>query len=309
MNIIKDNKTYLAISDMLLVTTMLSNEFNDKLNEDASKIIRFIGNVFDLQKQEINECINLILNDLTSLSTTKDVKAFNGNRGVNDFTLIADFAYLKSEAILKIQKINTWLEMTNRNGSCFDYGYLRKYFPVIRYEELKSCSFNGNVDVNRTVAILQSIGIGCTKDIDKAIYRFKECAYWGDITSLYYLSYLYSLKNDKKSSKLYSSLSKLNKFILEGRTILPHDVQEKYNEKTLEEFKIISSIFQDIVLYFKMFEINQSFLEVVLSEDNNYSKRMLYINEFRDEEWKKNTSIENEKSKENVGSFFSRRSL
>lgn len=301
---IKENKTYLAFSNMLLTITMLSNEFNNELEEDSYKIIKFIGNVFELSKQEINECKNLIRNDLTILSTNDDVIAFKENRGYKDFPLIDEFLYLKSEAILKMNKLYNQLKYTIYNESCFDYSYLRKYSSFIRFQELEDISLKGDIDINRTLALMQVLGIGCKENIDKAIFKFKQCAYWGDIYSLYYLEYLYSLKNDKKTSRLYSNLSKLSNFMLEGRTIILEEELNKYSDKVLEEYKIISTIFLDIVLYLKNSNINQSFLEVILDDSLSFKKKMKLINNYSKEEWKK---FSNPPSENELGNFFERK--
>ena len=302
---IKENRKYLAISDMLLSITMLSNKFNDRLDEDAFKVVKFIGGAFKFDDSEINEYYKLIKDDLTILSTTNDVLAYETNRGEKEYPEIADLLYLKSEVILKILKIYDHLIDSNFNQSYFDYrSTLRTYFPTIRFEELKEASLKGDVDVNRTVAIMLALGIGHEKDIDKAIWHFKLCAYWGDITSLYYLAYLYSMKNDEENSKLFSDLSKLSSYMLEGRTIIPKEVADKFDDKTLDEYKIISSIFLDIVQFFDGLDINHSFLEVILDNKLSYYEKMKYINGYRLEEWKKYT---NSSETSDMGAFFSRK--
>lgn len=301
---IKENKTYLAFSNMLLSITMLSNEFNNELEEDAYKIIKFIGNVFELTKQEISECRNLIRNDLTILSTNGDVIAFKENKGYKDFPAIEEFLYLKSEAILKMNKLYNQAKYTTYIESYFDYSYLRKYSSFIRFQELEDISLKGDIDINRTLGIMHFLGIGCKENIDKAIFKFKQCAYWGDIISLYFLTYLYLLKNDKKTSKLYFNLSKLSDFMLEGRTIIPNEIAEKFNDKILEEYKIISTIFLDIVLYLKSSNINQSFIEVILDDDLSFNRKMKLINNYSKEEWKK---FSNPPLQSDTGNFFARK--
>lgn len=303
---IKENRKYLAISDMLLSITMLSNKFDDQLDEDAYKIVKFIGKTFKFEESEINECIKLIKDDLTILSTITDVIAYNGNKGNKEYQDIADFLYLKSEALLKIYKIYNQLVDTNFNQIYFDYRYLRQYFPTIRFQELEKFSLKGDVDVNRTIAIMLALGIGCKKDINKAIIHFKQCAYWGDLNSLYYLTYLHSLKNDEENAKLFSDLSKLSNFMLEGRTIIPKEVAEKYDNKTLDEYKIISSIFLDIVLFFHAPDINHSFLEVIFDDNFSYYEKMKLINSYRFENWKKYT---NSPDSNEMGAFLARRSI
>ena len=73
---LKENENYLSVSDMLLTVTMLSNKFDENLDEDASLVVDFIGRSFSLTDEDIKECYKLVIDDLSMISTTSDVEAF-----------------------------------------------------------------------------------------------------------------------------------------------------------------------------------------------------------------------------------------
>jgi len=280
----KDN--YLAISNILLTVTMLATDFDEQLEKDSSLIIDFIGHSFDLNEQEINYLKKIVCDDLTILSTTKDAGQYLIENGGKDYPEISDFLYLKMQAIMHLNN------MTGVDNYLFNYEYLKPYYPSVRFKELESSSMGGNIDVNRTTALLLALGIGTKKDITASIYRFKQCAYWGDVISLFFLAELYKENNDEENAKLYKNLSILSRYFYEGRTVLPKDVKEKYDEKTIQNFAIISSIKQDIVSSRenRRENIDFSFIEVILLDNISYYDKIQCINEYESNEWKNITN-------------------
>lgn len=291
--VLKEKEKYLAICDILLSVTMLSNNFNSELKADSEKIIDFVGGVFKLSKAEMDEIKSLISEELTLISTVKDVKAYFANNGENDYPEISNYLYLKSEALLKLDTIYQKLSNDGFNQLFFDYRYLRPYYPDIRFKELVSSSIKGDININRVIAILLAVGIGCTVDVNAAIYRFKQCAYWGDMSSIYYLSHLC----DEKEAKLFKELSSLTSYLSEGRTMIPESKKSEYEPKTIEEFTLISSIRQDIVLAYKQNDIDYSFIEVLLLDKLDYYKKMELINNYREQSWKEYTNSSSDPSK------------
>ncbi len=283
---IETKQDYLALSNMLLTTTLLSNDFNDDLDRDSSKIVDFIGKVFDYSEKDIYLCSKLIKDDLTIISKNEDVDAYQGDKDRELVSDYEDLIYLKSEAILKINNIFNQYAKSNFEESYFDYHSFRSYFPVIRFNELKKASAKGNVDINRTVAILLALGIGCEKNINSAIYRFKQCAYWGDTSSLFYLAYLYKEVGDSENHELFYNLTKLFEYIYDGKTMLPKEVEQDLNKKIIDEFALISSIVLDIRKTCNLYDINYSFVEVMLMDSLSYSKKMSFINNYKTEEWR-----------------------
>lgn len=289
MKIDKRNN-YLAFSDMLLTITMLSNEFNDELERDSYEIIKFIGEVFSLSENEKEDSKNLITDELTRISTIDDVEAYQNYKKIDELNKIDSFLYLKTVAISTLENIYQHFSNDAFNQYFFNYHYLRPYYPSIRFHELTTSAIKGNVDINRTLAIMLALGIGHEKDTRSAIYHFLQCAYWGDITSLYYLAYLYKKTGKKEETKLYEDLIELMNFALEGRTVLPSKIKNKYSKKSQECFALIASIKQDIVLAKNISNINFSFLEVIFSDNIDYYDKIGYINRYSYEEWKEITN-------------------
>ena len=283
---LKENENYLSVSDMLLTVTMLSNKFDENLDEDASLVVDFIGRSFSLTDEDIKECYKLVIDDLSMISTTSDVEAFYKACNLEKLEDIKEYLSLKCDSINKMKDIALKFNGNNSIKSYFDYTYLREYYPNNRFKELEKTASYGNVDVYRVVAILLALGIGCKKDINGAIYRLKQCAYWGDINSLFYLSYLYRLDNDRENTKLFSDLASLKDLIQEGRTILPKELSERYDEETKSNFKLITLIRQEIVLSLRNDNINFPFLEVIFKDDIDYYKKIGCINNYQSSSWK-----------------------
>ena len=284
MLINKDN--YLAISDILLTVSMLATDFNDALIEDAGKIIDFISKSHGLKENEIEKLKTLVCDDLTIISTRRDANAYQIENGGKDYPAISDLLYLKMQTIVRLDNLKGINEMH------LDYSYLRPYYPEMRFKELEQSSTIGNVDINRTTAMMLALGLGTPKDVEAAIYRFKQCAYWGDVTSLYYLSSLYQELNDEKNAALYCNLAKLSPYILEGRTLLPKNEEKKYEKDVVQSFVIISTIKQDIVLASesRRDNIDYSFLEVIFMDNLDYYAKIECINEYNSLKWKEITN-------------------
>ena len=93
---IRNKNYYVAFSNALLTITMLSNEFNKELEQDASQLINFIFNAFKISDKEKARFKEIALNDLTVLSTIIDADAFSFNAGEMDYPEIADYLHMKS---------------------------------------------------------------------------------------------------------------------------------------------------------------------------------------------------------------------
>lgn len=294
---LREKQKYLALSNILISVTMLSNSFNNELENDSSHFIDFIGNVFSLKKEEIEDCKKLVLDELTVVSTIQDVDAFFANQGEKDFPKIGQYLYLKCDALLKLKNIYQKFNHNNFNQIYFEYRYLRPYYPDIRFKELVNSSTNGDIDINRTVAICLATGVGCKEDIDAAIYRFKQCAYWGDISSLYYLTYLYEIKGDEKEKRLYSNLCSLSVYLSNGITNIPNVKKNEFDKLTSDTFSLIASIKQDIILSFNLYNIDFSFVEIMLLDKLDYYQKMKCINEYDQKWWKELTNSSSDPNK------------
>ena len=284
--ILNNKLKYLAISDMLLTITLLSNDFNKDLDNDSFKVIKFIGKSFNWSNDEIEKYHHLISDNLTVISRLKDIEAFKNDKNKKMNEELESLLYLKCETLSKIKNIFNQYQQSDFDESYFDYEYLRPYYEFIRFNELLKASAKGNIDINRTVAFLLAFGIGCKANRKAAKYKLKQCVYWGDYISLFYLSYLSYLMGEGDDYHLYLDLSNLYDYIIEGKTVLPQDIKKKLNKKVIEEFSIISSITLDIRKTNNLNDINYSFIEVILKDSISYSQKMNYINDYKYGEWR-----------------------
>ena len=287
---INDKNSYLAMNDILLSSTMLSNNFNEQLEKDTLLIIDFVSKVFNLKEKDVLKYQDLVLNDLTILSTDNDVEYYVYDNAAKDYPKISEPLYLKAKTIIKLSDIYSEFQKTGKEWFAFDYRNLRDYYPGMRFEEIENASTCGNIDINKVTAILLALGIGCKKNVGAAINRFKQCAYWGDVSSLFYLAYLYQEKKDEKQASLYQNLASLSDAFLEGRTMLSKEEAKKYDEETRQNYVIISSIKQDIVLAESKKNIDYSFVEVILLDSIDYYTKMGFINKYNQKEWKEITN-------------------
>ncbi|MEG2451022.1 MAG: hypothetical protein RSB09_04735, partial [Clostridia bacterium] len=80
------------------------------------------------------------------------------------------------------------------------------------------------------------------------------------------------------------------KYLFAGYTVIPEKAKALYSEKARIYYVYISSIFQDIVHTQKVVDINFSFIEAITSDKIDYFKRMSFINNYSDQQWKEITN-------------------
>lgn len=294
---INKKENYLATFDILLTITMLSNEFNEELESNAKKVVSFIAEAFKLDQETTNNLQKVVPDDLTVLSIINDAEAFLNTSGYLEYPDIANLLYIKSEVLMKLNNIFNIFNNEQFNQYDFDYRHLRPYFANTRFNELEAASVKGNILINRTVALMLAMGIGVEKNVKSAIYRLKQCAYWGDVSSFYYLAYLYEQEEDEKNAKLYANLAILSKYLLEGRTLIPNEEQDQYDEETKRAFELIASIQQDVILAYRKAEIDYSLIEVILMDEIDYFVKMQFVNNYQKQQWKEFTNSSYDPSK------------
>lgn len=293
-------KYYPAFYNMLIVTTLLSNQGNDEYDNDCKKVIDFIGHSYEMSDELLDYCKKIILDELVAISTNEDVSAF-----VNSHTIdskpeeIDSLLSMKCDAIGVVETLKN-IKNVNMSPSWFDYSHYRPYYPVVRYRQLAVAATTGNPIANKVVGILSFLNIGCDDkelNIKSAIYRLKQCMIWGDVTSIYFLKFIYSEIKDLKNKKICDDLLKLVPYINEGRTVLPKSFEENICEDAKHLFSYITSIKQDIVINEGRLFINYSFVEAILSDEINHYAKLGYINNYRDQKWKDVTNSSFDPSK------------
>ena len=258
----------------IVISTTLTNAVNDQSLEDYKKVIYFSKQVFDNEKVFTKKSLEQVLfKDLTMISTFEDVKAYRNDIEKNKCKDIEEYLNLKCEVLDKIQYIYTHAP---KDGYLMDYSYLREYDSEQRFNELSNSSLNKQIDINLTLAVCLYLGIGCEKDIESSIYRFKQNAFMGDIEALYFLRAIYKELDDLNNFKLYDDLISLEKYLIEGRMNLSNSIKQKYSVKAIQTYNLISLIKENIGNTSDY--INTSFMEVILNDEVDYKKKIECIN-------------------------------
>ena len=171
------HKHYSAFREMLIATTALSNCSSEKYDEDCKKIIEFIGQAYNLEKELVEYCAKVILDDLITISTQQDINAFVNSHSYE--TKLDELDSLMSAKCDAIDIIKSFGEVRSPQLSFkwFDYSHRNPYYPEIRYQQLGIAASTGNVVANKVVAILSVLGIGCEKSKQNTLsgaYRLKH---------------------------------------------------------------------------------------------------------------------------------------
>ena len=286
------HENYRAFYNMLIVTTLLGNNSSEEYDADAGKIIEFIGKAFLLKDDVIAYCKTMILDELVAISTKEDISAFiNSHSFDSELEEIDSLLTMKCDAISVAESL-VEVKNVNLNPDWFNYSHYKPYYPLVRYKQIALAASTGNPIANQAIAIMSYLGIGVIKNKEteqSAIYRFKQCLMWGDISSFYFLRYIYELRGEEEAN-LYNDLIKLIPYLEEGRTVLPEDKQKEISEGALELFNIVSSIKQDIVINLQKLYIDYSFVEVIILPTVQYLSKLGYINNYANQEWKEVTN-------------------
>ena len=289
-------QNYEAFYNMGLSSTIMSNSQTIEFAEDSRKIIRFIGKAYKLKSAFIEECVCVILGELTKLGRTIDQQAVYSDRAYGDeYTDVDSLFDIKGDVLSTLQKIGKnnagKADFDDAYEGWFDYSHYKTYQANVRFNKIEMTSASGNLIATRQVGILKSLGIGCKKDYDRAIMRLTQCAYWGDIPSMRYLCYVYSLKGDEENSKLWEEIFNLcEEYLRSGITVIPDEDKNEYSETAISTFVYISSIFQDVVHSLGVKNIDFSFIEAITSPSLDYYQKMFHINNYRSQAWKEITN-------------------
>ncbi len=280
---------YEVFYEMVLVTTLMSNCINDEYIKDAKEVIQFIGESYSLDLQTINEFSKIILEDLSDISLITDKEAEQQRKHYEThFDLMDNVKEIKCSVLDEIEATFERIKKySNRNS--FDYNSYKMYNAQVRFHELNALGVLGIVKIVKTLAIFHYLGIGCEKNINKAIIRLKQCVYWGDISAMHFLTNVYKQQNDSENYDVMNEVTKLaTEYMSLGLTVLPKDIN--YTEKAKEMYVYISSIYQDVVRASNLDDIVFSFVEAILLENLGYNDRMRLINNFSRGEWKELTN-------------------
>lgn len=283
---------YEPFYNMVLSTTLMSNSVSEEFTADGKKIIDFIGNAYSLDTDFIQSCYEIILYDLTRLGRTIDQKAVYADRLYGDeYTSEESVFDIKGDILSAIEKLGEMQKDSKTvniiNAGWFDYSHYKTYQANVRYKKIEISASTGNITLTRQAGILKALGIGCKLDYERAILRLTQCAMWGDIPSMYYLGYVYSLKGDEDNAKFWRAVATISdEYLRTGITVLPDEAVNKITDEERVQYVYISSICQDIIHAYGVYDIDFAFVEAVTSPKLDYYEKMNCINNYRGYNWK-----------------------
>ena len=283
-------RNYEAFYNMVLSTTIMSNAPTPELEKDARSIISFIGKAYRLDDALIEKCKTVILDQLSGLGLTTDQQAVYSSRSYGDGFSAADVLFdIKGDVLTKLQSLSKIKDL-EINPGWYDYSHYKTYQAQVRFAKIYTTAASGNLITTRQVGILQTLGIGCTMDVQEGIRRLTQCVLWGDIPSMYYLAYAYELEGNRPKADVCRELTELaEKYLKTGCTVLPKDASS-YSEEARDYYTFISTIKQDIVYAYDRYDIDFSFVEAITSDSLDRFGRMDYINNYDRKQWKNVTN-------------------
>lgn len=298
LDIKKIFEKYDVFYNALLSCTALSNDYSNEYEKDATKILKLVCRAYDCESL-LPHFSEAIFNELGQVTTVNDSAAVKKNEGVIDCSDEDVLLYLKATVIEALHNISLNMNFgPYQDRDCFDYTHLKPYQENMRFSKINSLASCGIVIATRQAAIMQMLGIGCEKDLSAAHRRLVNCAYWGDIFSIYLLADLYLQIGETEKHDNCLNVAKLcDKYLHTGCTVLPDEEKEKYGSAACDDYALISTILQDVIYANNLLRIDFSFIEAINSPDLDYYKRMRFINEYRAREWQEitNSSISPDK--------------
>ena len=288
--------------EIILYTTILSNNASEKWEEDAKKIIDFICLAYDLKLED--DYLKLIAYEISNLSTLNEYRLLfskaNFSDNFEDINVLYD---IKGRAMTTINQIFKRIENVNFGMfSYFDYNSVNPYNDIERRTSLLQASRFGDVELSVMAGILYATGIGGKQNLRLAKLRFLQAAYWGCFPAFKYVAIVSKMLEEIEDYNFYSEMySACSGFLSEGVTMIPNDYKNKYTKKTQEYFSLVASIYFDVVILYRLSTINYSFIEVMLLEDLSISEKMKYVNSYNEYKWKEETNIVKSKSLNKIG--------
>lgn len=278
---------------MVFSTTVMSNVNSKEYVDDMTKMIEFIGKAWKSDDALISYCKEVILGEeMLSISSLEDHQAMHAISRETFGEEIENQSILevKCDAISELHAFAGKKER-NLNEDWFDFSQAILYEPYTRFHKIMMSAAPGHLVFTRQTGLLYALGIGCEQNLQKAIYRLSQCVAWGDVPSIYMLAYAYELAGDKENSVLLYEVAELaEKYLNEGRTVVPSEDAQKYSDKAIVYYVFIASIKQDIVYGLGAERIDFSFVEAMSSADIDNYARMGYINNYQRKDWKELTN-------------------
>lgn len=278
---------------IILYTTLLSNNASNSWEEDCGKIIDFICSAYN-SNNLVDDYKRLISYDISNLSMINETKLiFNKKEYNDDFSDLEILYDIKSRSMIIIKMLSERLKTYNIGlFTNFDYSNIIPYNSVDRRNSILKASCFGDVELSVMSGLLFATGIGGNNNLRLAKLRFLQAAFWGYFPAFIYASKVSQLLGDEEDSSFYGELySACSKFLTQGVTMIPQSLNDKYSKKTREYFSLISSIYFDVVVLYKLSNIVFSFVEVMLIDELSINEKMNYVNHYNEYKWKDETNF------------------
>ncbi len=286
---------YEVFYNMLLATSVMTNTYSSDAVADAGRVIDFVGGAYGASDGYIDKAKEVILYDLTTISTVQDFTAFDAAKSFDgEYTDFDRYAEVKNEiiALLENMRRHTYLEACG----WVDYTHYCVYQPQMRFRRLIEHSVTGDLLSTRMAGIFLALGIGCERDVAAAERKLLQCALWGDIPSAIFLAYVAREAKDARCGYFGEYAELLTTYLAGGITVLDDGVKSSYSDEACLLYVYTSSIKYDVVYSLNNPKIDFSFLEVIMS-DIPFAEKMTYIDEYDRKVWKKRTNSITEAAK------------
>lgn len=276
---------------IILYTTLLSNNASEAWEADVKKIIDFICDSY--QDESKKDYYKLICYDLSNLSSEREYKLlFNKEQYDKNFSDLDVYYDIKGKAIVNIEQLSCRMEKMNLGlYTSFKYDNVNPYNPVERRDALLEASRYGDVELTVMAGLIHAIGIGGKAKLKTARLRFLQAAYWGYFPAFRYAAQISRMLDDSANEKLYNELyHACYRFMTEGITIIPAEYRNEFSPEAANLFALVASLYFDVVILFRLDSINFSFIEVMLLDGISLAEKMRYVNHYNEFKWKDATN-------------------
>ena len=230
---------------------------------------------------------------LSRLENISDTPLYDGNR--ETYILVTEGFDLVRENPSELPIHIDYIDFKNIDNNLkqlgfpianeFTYEDNNSYYAPLRLMTILKASSFGEVQFTVQCGLMYACAIGCDMDIEFAIIRLKQAAYWGYIPALKYLAKIYK-DNNEATYKLYKEVyDACTDFFYDGVQMIPESKKHLYSKEAATTFSLLANIYQDVVIPYST-RIDYSFLEVMFAEKITFAKKMVYINEYKQAEWK-----------------------
>lgn len=285
-------KYYEAFYLMTLSAAFLNSAAFGEFDEDAGRVISFIGKAYGLEEELVREFTGLILGDMMKIGLVSDYHALSAIDDLSDKDrdhLI--FYEIKGRALEEVNRsnrrgyfrANSRLNQDMRAGMKYE-SFHHAYAAVIRFESLRQQAGYGDLNSTRQLAVLYALGIGTERDLEKAGMHLERCVMWGDVASTILLQEVCSLRGNDKGSREFRELYQLEKKYLEDGVI---DLSKEEAADTVKNrYLCIALIKQYLVVQGRMEEIDIAFLNALSQPGLSLKVRLQFISRYKDFVWK-----------------------